>query len=812
MKRIVWTLLLLLSVSFSYAELHINEVMQVNLNDFDEGNNLPEGWIELRNWSDERVSLKGYSIQRDTEDDIYRIPVDTFVAPNSYILIYCDGIGRNQHTSFKLKYKKSATLRLISPEGEVLDMLRVPANKQMGVSFGYGADEELGWLIEPTPMAENGNTSERFLSAPQLTVESGLFTAPFVVNLKDSTAGVAVRYTTDGTSPTENDSIFPSQGLKVSKTTNLRLESFANGCVPSSIAAYSYIFHNREVTLPVVTLSVDYQDIYDEKNGILSEKEYWKYANYEYDWLRVADIKYFDENGQKVMDQKGQIRVMGNTSRQHPMKSFALYSSARYGAENFEYPFFKEKPHIEAYNSISLRNAGNDFLIAHLRDAVSQTYIAATMKDIDYQAYQPVIVYLNGEYYGLMNLRERTNHSNIDANHPECGDNVDVVENWSKANSGDLSNALTFYLHFLSDTTTYETLSNEMDIKEFLNYYIGEMYFGNADFPDNNVVMWRSRNEDGKWRWILKDLDMTLNHRFEFSYPYKFYISNYFEQLMVPPSAESDTVGTFAFSTRLIRKLCMLKPFQDLFIEQFAVNMGDFLLPEYVSVHIDSLAQRIEYEFPFTYDLYHEYRDSLNVDWYQEVQWMKDYLVGRNRMFYNSMGSFFNLGSVYPLTINKENQDNVSLNINGVDLIHSVFDGCYYENRPLVVKAKMKDEGHSITGWNIELVGTDTMHYFVKGDLLRFSLPQTSGIESVRINVLQDVDLPGIAEMQVYGVEGGLMVIAHDDASDFSVYDLLGRVYLHRQLPVDSVIFVPLPQGCYIVQGGSERRKVIVDR
>ncbi len=812
MKDIVCFVFFLLSVSFSYADLRINEVMLANVNYLDEENNLPDSWIELRNCSNERVSLKNYSIQRDTEDDLYRISVDTFVSPNSFIVVCCDGIGRDLHANFKLKYKNSATIRLISPLGEVVDVLKVPSNKQEGVSYGCGADDGMGWLIKPTPMAENENICKRFLTASGLTVESGLYEVPFVVNLKESKSDEIVRYTTDGTTPTEKDSVFPLIGLEISKTTNLRIKSFANRCASSSTIVYSYVFHERAITLPVVTLSVDYQDLYGDKQGILSEKRYWKYANYFYDWIREADIKYFDEKGKLVINQKGHIRIMGNTSRQHPMKSFALYSSARYGAENFEYPFFKEKSHIEKYNSVSLRNAGNDFLIAHLRDAVSQTYIATVMKDVDYQAYQPVIVYLNGEYYGLMNLRERSNHSNIDANHPECENNIDVIENWTTPNSGDMKNAMNFYQHFLSDTTTYETLAQEMDILEFLNYYIGEMYFGNADFPDNNVVMWRSRKEDGRWRWILKDLDMTLNYRFEYTYPYMFFISNFFEQHMQPPVVDSDSVGSYEFSTRLIRKLCRLQPFQNLLIEHLSVNLGNTFLSEFVFAHIDSLARRIEYEFPFTYDLYSEYRDSLNVDWYQEVQFMKDCLVGRNRMLYNSMGNFFKLGDLYALTVNKNGQNDIALNINGVDLFHPVFDGYYYKNRPLIIKAKLKEEGGSITGWKIDMIGKDTMSYIVKGDSLRFSLPSESIFESVRINTLKEPFMPEIAEMQVYNVDGGLMVVVQDGAKDFSVYDLLGRVYLHRQLLEDSLFFVQLPKGCYVLQGGTERRKVIVDR
>ncbi len=811
MKRFTGIVFLLLSVSFLYGELRINEVMPVNLGYLDEENNLPGSWIELRNCSDEPISLKNYSIQRDTEDDVYCILVDTFVAPNSFIVIYCDRLGRDLHASFKLKYKNGATIRLISPLGEVIDVMRVPSNKQEGVSFGCGEDDELGWLIEPTPMAENGNISKRFLTIPQLTVESGLYAIPFEVHLKESKSDEIVRYTTDGTTPTEKDSVFPTNGIKISKSTNLRVRNFANNCASSSVVVYSYIFHGREVSLPVVALSVDYQELYGNKEGILSEKQYWKYANYLYDWLRVADIKYFDENGRMMINQKGQIRVIGNTSRQHPMKSFALYSSARYGAENFDYPFFKEKSCVEKYNSVMLRNAGNDFLLAHLRDAVSQTFIASVMKNIDYQAYQPVIVYLNGEYYGLMNLRERSNHSNIDVNHPECGDNIDVVENWTVPNSGDMANAMAFYQHFLSDTTTYETLAREMDISEFLNYYIGEMYFGNADFPDNNIVMWRSRDEGGRWRWILKDLDMTLNYRFDYSYPYKFFISNFFEQHLLPPVVDSDSVGSYEFSTRLIRKLCRVQPFQDLLIENLAVELGDIFLPEYVVAHIDSLARQIEYEFPFTYDLYHDYRDSLNVDWYQEVQLMKDYLTGRNRMLYNSMGEFFKLGSIYALTVNKERQNDISLNINGIDMVHSVFDGYYYANRPLIIKAKLKEDNSSITGWKIDMVGRDTMSYFVKGDSLRFSSSYENIFESVKINPIKN-DVSEILEMQVYNVDGGVMLVVHDGAKDFSVYDLLGRVYLHQQLPVDTMIFIQLPKGCYILHGGAERRKVIVDR
>jgi len=145
-------------------------------------------------------------------------------------------------------------------------------------------------------------------------------------------------------------------------------------------------------------------------------------------------------------------------------------------------------------------------------------------------------------------------------------------------------------------------------------------------------------------------------------------------------------------------------------------------------------------------------------------------------------------------------------------MVHSVFDGYYYADRPLLIKAKMKDDSSSIAGWKIDMIGRDTMSYLVKGDSLHFLLSDGNINELVKINPIIDFDVPEIAEMQVYNVDGGLIVVVQDETKDFSVYDLLGRVYLHRQLPANSMIFLQLPKGCYILHGGAERRKVIVDR
>ncbi|MBR0503434.1 MAG: CotH kinase family protein [Paludibacteraceae bacterium] len=811
----------LLSLLFAFipsllmAQLRINEVMQSNLTLIDDFNDFPPSWIELYNESDDSISLHRYSIE--SNKTIYTIKTDTSIAPHDFILLYGDEVNSNLHTNFKLEFDKKSTLRLFTSRGLLIDSLLIPPMQQKGISYGRNNDGEEGWLLKNTPSKANSAISYTFLPTPTLSVPSGFHQSSFTVKLSDpNNSNSTTYYTTNGKIPTIKDSIF-ANSLVVDSTQIIRLRTFATDCIPSEVSSYSYIFPQHEITLPVISIIAEPDHLYDDQIGIYvpgtyDEDDY----NYNYDWHRPIHINYLDTNGTLQIDQLAEVRIVGATSRKLPQKSLAIYSKKRLSGGDFNYPFWKEKPQIKQSHSFLLRNAGNDFLLGHIRDAAAQSYAGLTMKDIDYQAYEPVIVFINGNYIGLMNLRERTNIDYIRSNHPNVKEDVDVIENWSSINSGN-GNAANLLYHIMErKDVTYEDLESLIDMDEFLNYFIAEAYFGNADFPDNNIVMWREQKKDAKWRWILKDLDISMDYRTIKAGGIFLFSVNFFEQILTL-SPDDENFEKMVFPTELMRILVSMKPFQERLIDQFSVNMGDFLHPRYIIHHMDSLMQRIEYEFPFTDERYHNFTGNDFTDWYQERDLIRNYASKRNWLNSASMGNFFHLGDMFHLTINDPFASDLpyEFTFNDIPMSHTSFEGYYYNGRTINLHTKEKEGAPAIKGWQIEKKIKDvTLYEYVAGDSLTLHIPEHSIVDHIAIFSLDSVvDHPQPTNQpRCYNIEGGILLTQLNAQTTISVADISGKNLFHQKGFEQKETIIQLSKGCYLLNDGVSWKKIIVTK
>ena len=275
----------------------------------------------------------------------------------------------------------------------------------------------------------------------------------------------------------------------------------------------SYLFFpsSRPLTLPVVSIVTDKKYLNDKKIGIYTEGSYQAdKKNYEFNWRRPINLEYFEEGNQpSKLNQLCETRVMGGDSRDFMLKSLVVYAHKRFGTKRFDYEFFPEqRPGLKNFKSLQLRNAGNDFNYLYMRDAMVQRTMASHV-DLDWQAWRPAITYINGVYLGILNIRERANEDNIYSNYDGL-DDIDLIENWCELKKGDWENYNAFKQFYTEHGHTLSEYEKWMDCEEFINLMLMNLYFNNLDFPGSNIVMWRSRSEGGRWRWIAKDCDFTI--------------------------------------------------------------------------------------------------------------------------------------------------------------------------------------------------------------------------------------------------------------------------------------------------------------
>lgn len=714
------------------AQVIINELMQSNIDCvMDDINEFPDSWVELYNSGTTAVNLNTLSISDENDPNkAWSLPNKT-LQPGSYILVYCDKEEQGLHTPFRLESGKGCAVYLFS-NGEVIDKVE-GLKKQPAPNIAYGrktdGSDSWGYMATPTPAAANcGSTCKDILGAPVFSVKGKVMRngKPFslTLSLPEGSEGAEIRYTTDGSEPTRTSYLY-QQPISISQTTVVKAKLFLDGMLSPRSTAQSYIFFPRDVTLPVISISTNKKYLYDNKIGIYVDGNYQSgKKNYEFDWRRPINIEFFFEPGyESQINQLCEARIMGGASRGSARKSLAVYANKRFGEKRLNYEFFPDdRPGITDFKSIALRNAGNDFDYLFQRDAIIQLNTARHC-DIDFQAYRPAIVYFNGEYMGMLNIRERSNEDNIYTNYDGLED-LDMFENWWELKEGTWDNYNAFKEFYTEHGHTLAEYDKWMDTMEFLNLMLVNLYYVNRDFPGNNIVMWRPRTDEGRWRWIMKDTDFGLG-LYGVSAGY-----NTIKWIYDPNYDKGTNWANQYEHTRLFRRLMEDADFKREFIDRAAIYMGDWLNERGTRAVWDPLYDAIKYEYPHHRKLINEWWPNYN----DELKNARNWVAQRTAYFYKYIADYYQLGTPLPLTVNKSinesERSEMEITFNGVKLSEALFDGKFFKDRRVNLSGKSLREGYTITGWKVTTKDNNSKETTetVDGSDYSFLMPSCKGI------------------------------------------------------------------------------------
>ena len=714
------------------AQVIINELMQSNIDCvMDDINEFPDSWVELYNNGTTAVNLNTLSISDENDPNkAWSLPNKT-LQPGSYILVYCDKEEQGLHTPFRLESGKGCAVYLFS-NGEVIDKVE-GLKKQPAPNIAYGrktdGSDSWGYMATPTPAAANcGSTCKDILGAPVFSVKGKVMRngKPFslALSLPEGSEGAEIRYTTDGSEPTRTSYLY-QQPISISQTTVVKAKLFLDGMLSPRSTAQSYIFFPRDITLPVISISTNKKYLYDNKIGIYVDGNYQSgKKNYEFDWRRPINIEFFFEPGyESQINQLCEARIMGGATRSSARKSLAVYANKRFGEKRLKYEFFPDdRPGITDFKSIALRNAGNDFDYLFQRDAIIQLNTARHC-DIDFQAYRPAIVYFNGEYMGMLNIRERSNEDNIYTNYDGL-ENLDMFENWWELKEGTWDNYNAFKEFYTGHGHTLAEYDKWMDTMEFLNLMLVNLYYNNRDFPGNNIVMWRPRSEDGRWRWIMKDTDFGLG-LYGVSAGY-----NTIKWIYDPNYDKGTNWANQYEHTRLFRRLMDDADFKREFIDRAAIYMGDWLNERGTRAVWDPLYDAIKYEYPYHRELINKWWPNYN----DELKNARNWVAQRTAYFYKYIADYYQLGTPLPLTVNKSinesERSEMEIMINGVKLSEALFDGKFFKDRRVNLSGKSLREGYTITGWKVTTKDNNSKETTetVDGSDYSFLMPSCKGI------------------------------------------------------------------------------------
>ena len=781
-RTYLWIALAAISTGGRGQQLVINELMQSNVDCvMDDLNEFPDSWVELYNGSDTVVRLSSYLIGITPQpDEAYRLPVKS-VNPGQYVLVYCDKENRSLHTPFRLESGKGCGVYLFRGTECVDSVTGLKKQPAPNIAYGRATDggSDWGYQAEATPGAANRGgvvAHDQILGdvvfSEQGRVTTGALNLKLQLTMPDGTPeGTEIRYTTNGAEPTSSSTLYTGP-ITISTTRVVRARPFCKGWLSPRSVVQSYIRFPRDLTLSVVSIATDKKYLDDSKIGIFANNSNEKRNN----WRRPVNIEFFTgEEEPSALNQLCETRISGAASRGAAKKSMALYANKRFGTKRFEYEFFPDqKPGLTDFKSLVLRNAGNDFDYLYMRDALIQRTMA-THTDLDWQAWRPVIVYINGTYHGILNIRERANGNNVYTNYQGL-DDIDLIENWGDLKEGTKNNLYLFRDFYQQKGHTMAEYEEWMDCEEFANLMIMNLYYCNFDFPGNNIIMWRPRAEGGRWRWIAKDADFTMGL---YGDPVNYKI---LEWLYNPTYDWGKNWGANGSApTQLFRSLMDDPDFRDLFVDRCAIYMGDFLNLEGTRRVWDPMYETIKYEYPHHRKLINEWWPSYQA----ELTSARNWLSRRTAEFYTQLGKFYDLGTPIPLVVNTRQSSTAlgRLTFNGVPLSACRFDGKFYVGHTIILEGEAAD-GQPVTGWQVrQTSGSNTDIETHEGSRLELTMPLCNGLAIEPL--FGPVD--GITDVTTDG--------RHTDEPSPAVYDLWGRKVGHGSAPAR------LPRGIYIVNG-----------
>ncbi len=517
---------------------------------------------------------------------------------------------------------------------------------------------------------------------------------------------------------------FPEQ--PVFKGTVVRSITAKSGYNSSPVVTHTYFISDRSrYNLPIIAITAPEKHLFDYDTGINTPGAIFKEwrennpdvravgssnANYRQrgiDWERPANFTFWDEGAVvPALNQDIGIRIHGGASRARPAKSLRLYARSQYGKSTLAFPFFPEEDY-EEYKRLILRNSGNDFRNTMFRDALIQRVCREL--NFDTQAYRPAIIFLNGEYWGILNIRERYDKHYINRVYGVDKEEIDLLTwRWAVKEGDNIHYQETLsYIeeHGLHDDQHYEYIQTRIDTENFIDYQIANIYSANTDWPGNNIDFWRKRADyqsdtahghDGRWRWMAFDMDFGfgINGR--------------------PPGQNVIEFATMAggtgwpnpdWSTFLLRSFLENERFRADFVNRFAGLINTSFKPERIVALIDEFQQAIEPDFP---DHIARWKEPYSMAVWNntEVSTMRNYVINRPGHQWGHLMEYFDLDTV-SVTLDVSSSQQGYIRINDIDIAPSTpgvsedsypWTGTYFSDVPVTLEA-VPLKGYRFSHW-----------------------------------------------------------------------------------------------------------------
>ena len=629
MKKFLSLLFILLLMAINplmAQQLHINEFMSSNTTTLQDADGDYPDWIELFNSGNESINLEAFMISDDTLVPEKWIFPSITLMPDSFLVVFASDKDRYDttelHTNFKIK-SEGEYLILSNPDAIEIDRTD-PVELASDMSYGCYPDgsDDLMVLGNPTP----GTANVSGASILNFSAQAGYYTSSLKLGISSTNPNDVIYFSTDGSFPNQNSILYadsipldfidplpnhyanipttpdpmhdhfrkwtPPEG-PVPKANVIRAVTYRDGAQQSTIYTNTYFVDpNMTEKYPyhIISITTDSINLFGFDEGIYVPGVFFDSTNTDWtgnyyqkgdDWERPIHFEYFDEDGNRAVNQDAGMRIHGKITRHAAQKSLRIYARSEYGKSYFNYPFMMNTDQDE-FKRLILRTTYADGSQTIIKDLTITDQVLEY--DLDLTHYRPVAVFIDGEYWGTHSVRERIDKYYISSLYGVNPDSLDLLENNMtviEGSTNDYQNMIDYIdANDLANDEHYEYIKTRMDVDNYVDYLIVQLYFGNIDWPGSNTKYWREQKEGAKWRWILFDLDNTC-------FDYTFNSLDY-------ATFEGDTSWQNpSWATFLFRNLLKNENFETQFLERFAYHLNH-------SLQTDSMLNQID-EFTALY-------------------------------------------------------------------------------------------------------------------------------------------------------------------------------------------------------------------
>lgn len=625
----------------------------------------------------ELAQLQGLEFFAETYGDTeVRIHEATFINTKTYL-----------HTNFQLSSEGESIL-LTDSTGKRVDIINFPA---LNADYSYGRMPDGGkkfvLFTSPTPGESNtSSTGQGFSCDKEITFshKAGFYEGSFQLQLSGSSE---IRYTTDGSVPLKTSLLYTTP-LTIDSTTVIKAACFEEFDKAESYFANTY-FLDEITTLPVFSLSTAPKNLFDENEGMYADgpnmtAQFPHYGgNFWKEWEKPLHIEFFEEDKTRQINQLAGADIFGGWSRGYNQKSLHIKASEKYGKARFDCKLFKDKK-ISSFKHFVLRNAGNQNNRTHLLDGFVQTLVKDTR--VDKLAYRPSIVYINGEYWGILNIREKINDNYVEDNHGINDDWIDISDAWG--NDVDGTNNIQ-EIHQLAKSMdlaqqeNFELVADSFNLESMIDYFIIEIYGSNADWPSTNLKLWRSQKGNRKYNYILYDTDYSFGTSYTPSY-------NQINRILNPSQGTPNYGSPHA---EILKALLNNELFKNEFLNRYADLLNSVFVPEHALEILHTVKDSVSNDIQK-----HRERWQAAASWNSYFPNVENFITRRPEYAREELKQYFGIVECHNLSIAIPQPEAAIVKLNSLLLDEFPWSGLYFEGIPVEVTVLTKP-GYKFSHW-----------------------------------------------------------------------------------------------------------------